>query len=111
VAVGGALASAWRTVTGNLDKLDQYLATDFRPEDLDLEAILCEGAARLRYRSAHARSGRPAAAPGRGPLATAPSAIASVFASPQAPLSRLLQDRHVVAKTNVLLRRRGSLRR
>ena len=26
----------WRTVTGNLDKLDQYLATDFRPEDLDL---------------------------------------------------------------------------
>jgi hypothetical protein len=26
----------WRTVTGNLDKLDQYLATDFSPEDLDL---------------------------------------------------------------------------
>ena len=26
----------WRTVTGNLDKLDQFLATDFRPEDLDL---------------------------------------------------------------------------
>jgi hypothetical protein len=26
----------WRTVTGNLEKLDQYLATDFTPEDLDL---------------------------------------------------------------------------
>jgi hypothetical protein len=26
----------WRTVTGNLDKLDQYLATDFQPDDLDL---------------------------------------------------------------------------
>jgi hypothetical protein len=26
----------WRTVTGNLDKLDQYLATDYQPEDLDL---------------------------------------------------------------------------
>jgi hypothetical protein len=26
----------WRTVTGNLDKLDQYLATDAQPEDLDL---------------------------------------------------------------------------
>jgi hypothetical protein len=49
-------------------------------------------------RAPHARSGRPAAAPGRGPLATAPSAIASVSSSPQAPLSRLLQDRYVVAK-------------
>ena len=27
----------WRTVTGNLDKLDQYLATDLTPEDLDLD--------------------------------------------------------------------------
>jgi hypothetical protein len=26
----------WRTVTGNLDTLDQYLATDLTPEDLDL---------------------------------------------------------------------------
>ena len=26
----------WRTVTGNLDKLDQYLATEATPEDLDL---------------------------------------------------------------------------
>jgi hypothetical protein len=26
----------WRTVTGNLDKLDQFLATDYRPDDLDL---------------------------------------------------------------------------
>lgn len=26
----------WRTVTGNLDKLEQYLATDFQPDDLDL---------------------------------------------------------------------------
>jgi hypothetical protein len=26
----------WRTVTGNLDKLDQYLATDYQPDDLDL---------------------------------------------------------------------------
>lgn len=26
----------WRTVTGNLDTLDQYLATDATPEDLDL---------------------------------------------------------------------------
>jgi hypothetical protein len=26
----------WRTVTGNMDKLDQYLATDFQPDDLDL---------------------------------------------------------------------------
>jgi len=26
----------WRTVTGNLDKLEQFLATDFRPEDLDI---------------------------------------------------------------------------
>jgi hypothetical protein len=26
----------WRTVTGNLDKLDQYLATDAEPADLDL---------------------------------------------------------------------------
>ena len=43
-------------------------------------------------------SDEPAAAPGRGPLATAPSAIASVSASRQAPLSRSLQDRHVVAK-------------
>jgi hypothetical protein len=26
----------WRTVTGNLDKLEQYLATDYKPDDLDL---------------------------------------------------------------------------
>jgi hypothetical protein len=26
----------WRTATGNLDKLEQYLATDFLPEDLDV---------------------------------------------------------------------------
>jgi hypothetical protein len=26
----------WRTVTGNLDKLEQYLATDFQPQDLDV---------------------------------------------------------------------------
>jgi len=26
----------WRTVTGNLDKLDAYLATDVQPEDLDV---------------------------------------------------------------------------
>ena len=26
----------WRTVTGNLDKLDQFLATDLKPDDLDL---------------------------------------------------------------------------
>jgi hypothetical protein len=26
----------WRTATGNLDKLEQYLATDFQPEDLDV---------------------------------------------------------------------------
>jgi hypothetical protein len=63
----------------------------------------CVTSGRLDRRGAHARSGRPAAAPGRGPMATAPSAITSVSASLQAPLSRLLQDRHVVAKANVLL--------
>jgi hypothetical protein len=26
----------WRTATGNLDKLEQYLASDFQPEDLDV---------------------------------------------------------------------------
>src|SRR3990170_95663 len=26
----------WRTVTGNLDKLDQFLQTEYRPDDLDL---------------------------------------------------------------------------
>jgi hypothetical protein len=26
----------WRTVTGNLDKLDQFLGTDLQPDDLDL---------------------------------------------------------------------------
>ncbi len=26
----------WRTVTGNLDKLDRFLATDLKPDDLDL---------------------------------------------------------------------------
>src|SRR4029078_2577881 len=26
----------WRTVTGNLDKLQQYLDTDFVPEDVDI---------------------------------------------------------------------------
>jgi hypothetical protein len=26
----------WRTVIGNLDKLDQYLATELQPDDLDL---------------------------------------------------------------------------
>jgi hypothetical protein len=26
----------WRTVTGNLDKLEQYIATDMQPEDLDV---------------------------------------------------------------------------
>jgi hypothetical protein len=26
----------WRTVTGNLDKLDRYLATELQPDDLDL---------------------------------------------------------------------------
>jgi hypothetical protein len=26
----------WRTVTGNLEKLDQYLASDFQPADLDV---------------------------------------------------------------------------
>jgi hypothetical protein len=26
----------WRTVTGNLDKLDQYLATELQPDDLDI---------------------------------------------------------------------------
>src|SRR5258708_23516354 len=26
----------WRTVTGNLDKLEQYLATDFTAEDVDV---------------------------------------------------------------------------
>jgi hypothetical protein len=26
----------WRTVTGNLDKLDQFLATDYGPDDLDI---------------------------------------------------------------------------
>jgi hypothetical protein len=26
----------WRTVTGNLDKLEAYLATDLKPEDLDV---------------------------------------------------------------------------
>jgi len=26
----------WRTVTGNLNKLEQFLATDFKPEDLDI---------------------------------------------------------------------------
>ena len=40
----------WRTVTGNLDKLDQYLATDLQPEDLDLgtgEAVKFEPAAQI----------------------------------------------------------------
>ncbi|MFL5778348.1 MAG: hypothetical protein ACJ761_05345, partial [Chloroflexota bacterium] len=26
----------WRTVTGNLDKLEQYLATEYQPDDLDV---------------------------------------------------------------------------
>jgi hypothetical protein len=37
----------WRTVTGNLDKLDQYIAADLQPEDLDLgtgEAVKFEPA-------------------------------------------------------------------
>jgi len=37
-------------VTGNLDKLDQYLATDVQPEDLDLgtgEAVKFEPAAQI----------------------------------------------------------------
>ena len=40
----------WRTVTGNLDKLDQFLATDFKPDDLDLgtgEAIHFEPSAQI----------------------------------------------------------------
>jgi hypothetical protein len=40
----------WRTVTGNLDKLQQYLATDLTPEDLDLNngrAVLFEPGAQI----------------------------------------------------------------
>jgi hypothetical protein len=40
----------WRTVTGNLDKLDQYVATELQPDDLDLgtgEAIKFEPAAQI----------------------------------------------------------------
>lgn len=40
----------WRTVTGNLDKLEQYLATDYQPDDLDLgtgEAVHYDVSAQL----------------------------------------------------------------
>ena len=40
----------WRTVTGNLDTLDRYLATDLTPEDLDLNngrSILFDPAAQI----------------------------------------------------------------
>jgi hypothetical protein len=40
----------WRTVTGNLDKLDQYLATELQPEDLDLgtgEAVHYDASAQI----------------------------------------------------------------
>ena len=40
----------WRTVTGNLDKLDQYLAVELTPEDLDLNngrAVLFEPASQV----------------------------------------------------------------
>jgi hypothetical protein len=40
----------WRTVTGNLDTLDQYLATELTPEDLDLNngrAILFDPATQI----------------------------------------------------------------
>ncbi len=40
----------WRTVTGNLDKLEQYLATDLTPDDLDLNngrAVLFEPGAQI----------------------------------------------------------------
>lgn len=41
----------WRTVTGNLDKLTQYLETAFRPEDLDVgggRPVLFDPAAQVR---------------------------------------------------------------
>jgi hypothetical protein len=41
----------WRTVTGNLDKLDRYLETEFRPDDLDLgqqRAVRFDPAAQIR---------------------------------------------------------------
>jgi hypothetical protein len=40
----------WRTVTGNLDKLDQYTATEITPEDLDLgtgEAVQFDPSAQI----------------------------------------------------------------
>src|SRR4029079_18410614 len=40
----------WRTVTGNLEKLEQYLATDLTPDDLDLNngrAVLFEPGAQV----------------------------------------------------------------
>jgi hypothetical protein len=40
----------WRTVTGNLDKLDQYLAVELTPEDLDLNngrAVLFDPVAQI----------------------------------------------------------------
>ena len=40
----------WRTVTGNLDTLDQYLAVELTPEDLDLNngrAVLFEPGAQV----------------------------------------------------------------
>jgi hypothetical protein len=40
----------WRTVTGNLTKLDQYLATEYRPEDLDVgtgRAVLFDPSAQI----------------------------------------------------------------
>jgi hypothetical protein len=40
----------WRTVTGNLDKLDQFLTTELKPDDLDLgtgEAVKFDPAAQV----------------------------------------------------------------
>ena len=40
----------WRTVTGNLEKLEQYLAVELTPEDLDLNngrAVLFEPGAQV----------------------------------------------------------------
>ena len=41
----------WRTVTGNLDKLDQYLAVELTPEDLDLDNGRCGPVRRRAPRS------------------------------------------------------------
>ena len=62
----------WRTVTGNLDTLDQYLAVELTPEDLDLNngrAVLFDpGAQVAALRDGHQRRPEvdPLEAPGAG---------------------------------------------